>query len=153
MGKRFHNNFKTDKELFAFNFMFTPFWNQSSLTEIISTPKMVDVIYSIISKYIDDTDISDFQKYSILFIYADLNGDNFLSLIKKYIRNIKSDYIIDQMILKLLDYYRHPSRKKVGMANDILDLIAELKMKLKGYPKKAKGKLIQDIKNSLNRTN
>lgn len=135
---------KTTYENYKLTCRFLPLIHETTLYSLIATGKLSIVFREKIEKDLKDSKISDYEKYISLFIYSDMKGEHSISLIKKFIKQIKRSYIYDRVLFKLVSYYFMRSD------NDILDseyekLISEVMVNAKGLKKVDKGKIINDF--------
>ncbi|HEY3489573.1 MAG TPA: metallophosphoesterase [Candidatus Deferrimicrobiaceae bacterium] len=124
---------------------FIPLIHQILLHMFMGTQKLNMVIRDKITKDQARTDISEFERYISIFMYADIRGKDYENYIKSYIGSIRKPYIADMSLVKLTSYYFLRS----GKASDpkYLNMISELIVRTKGKPMNEKGKIITRYKN------
>ncbi|WP_282156340.1 metallophosphoesterase [Cytobacillus gottheilii] len=89
-----------------------PFFHEILMYQTLGSGKLSIVLEERIEEIIENEDISDFEKFLCVFIYADLKGKNRMRYISLLIKNIKRYYIKDMILLKLVEYYKRKDTNK-----------------------------------------
>ena len=103
-----------------------PILNEAFLEDKLGTSKLNNVVKKRIDNIIDDKEITQLEKFCTVFLYSDFKGKEYLGVIKKYIGNLKHNYVKDMTLLKLISYYYIRSDTKTSdlkYENLIADLI------------------------------
>lgn len=126
---------------------FLPLIHQMFLFDHVGTQKLTSVIRDKINNDILDTSgaISDFEKALSVFLYADIRGKDYNTIISKFIGDVKTKFTEDMIFFKLVTYFFHRSKDE-KTDNLYLNIIADLIIKSKGYRKNRKGSIIQDYR-------
>ena len=109
-----------------FMLQFLPVLQQYWLTDVLVTPKLNLVFKEHIDKILNDKTISQIEKFTTVFLYADGNGKNYIEEIKHMIGKLKGRYIYDMYLFKLVSFYYLRSKTKstdIEYENMIADLI------------------------------
>lgn len=96
---------KSDKEMKTLS-MLLPLAHQMALSNDVATAKLSIVIKERFETIKDDSDISEFEKFILVFLYADVKGNGYIPLVEKFIKSINQNYIKDMTLYKLLKYYK-----------------------------------------------
>lgn len=131
---------------FLFFIRMLPYLHQVMLSDWIGTEKTKLLIKEKIEDDKNDPKISEYEKYLGLFVYSDIKGKDAQMLYRKFLLENKYKYIMDLGVMKLIMYYYIRSKAK---ESDLfyLNLIADLKQKLKREKNFVKSKYIQHLKN------
>jgi len=88
------------------------------------------------------SDVSDFEKFMLVFLYADLKGKEYISYIPKLIKYTKRSYIRDMSLLKIVSYYFMRSNNK-SLDHFYENMLGEIIVNSKGLKKELKGREIK----------
>ena len=102
-----------------------PILNEMALYILMGTVKLKTVIKEKIEKDIINNNISDYEKFTSIFLYADMHAEDSIQYIKRFIKNLKQPYIKDMIMLKLIYYYVFNSKTK-ERDKIYTDIIADL---------------------------
>lgn len=123
---------------------FLPLLHEMFLFENIGSQKLTSIIRDKI--HLDKKEsVSDFEKALSVFIYADIRGSDYKSIVSDFIKNVRTKYIEDLIFFKLVTYYFYRA-KDDETENFYLNLIADLMIKSKGYNKRRKNEIIESYK-------
>ncbi|KIC01263.1 hypothetical protein OA88_15005 [Flavobacterium sp. JRM] len=123
---------------------FLPLLHEMFLFENIGSQKLTSVIRDKIN--LDKKEnVSDFEKALSVFLYADIRGKDYDSVVSEFIKNVKTKYIEDLIFFKLVTYYFYRA-KNDETENFYLNLIADLMIKSKGYNKNRKSEIMESYK-------
>lgn len=93
--------------------------------------------------------MSEFEKFLSVFLYADVKGPGYWDVIQNFIKRHKRSYITDTIYLKIMSYY-HSSTEK-NQDNKLLSLLGDLYIQSHASEyqtgKFDKSKIIQYLKN------
>jgi hypothetical protein len=131
---------------------FLPLIHQLWLYTLMGTSKLSMVIREKINEDVKNKNISDFEKFISIFLYADIKGKDYEKYVKKFIKDIKCSYIYDMILFKILAYYFLRSKTK-GSDVIYLDLIADLVVRSKKLKKDKKGAIITKYKDRKRKKN
>jgi len=138
LKKNVENISAENKEKYTLINKALPLLHQLVLHTTMGTAKLSQVIREKIDNDDKTLQISDFEKYISIFLYADIRGADYIHYIKRFIKTIKHQYIYDMTLFKIVSYYHLRSKTK---DTDLLyeDMIAELitRSKKLGRGKKA----------------
>lgn len=95
---------------------FLPFIHEILVHQTLGTGKLRIVLEEILDESLSDKSTSDFEKFTYVFLYADLNGKRKYEFIQKFINNSTRFYIKDMIFLKLMEYYH---RKDISSDEEI----------------------------------
>jgi len=118
--------------------------HQVVLYDWIGTIKLKEIIEDKIKKDNENNDISEFEKFLSVFIYSDIKAPNYQKIVKNFYKNSKSKYILDSIFFKLLSYYFLRSKDK-ETDKFYLDILADVKVKLKQIDKAKKSQFINKL--------
>jgi len=125
---------------------YLPLLVQSMLHYLMGTGKLSVVIREKLDKDLVNKEISDFEKFISVFLYADINGKDNLKYIRKFIKGTKKQYIYDNSLIKILNYYFLQSKDK-NTDKEYEKLIAENITHSKGFGKIMKSTIMTDYRN------
>ncbi len=131
------------KQLLEFQLNATPLLYEIGLHYLLGTSKLSVVIREKIELDRNDQNISEFEKFLSVFLYADIRGKDYLEIIKKYVRTLKSKYFSDISIFKLFEYYLLRSKTE-EMDLFYKNLMADVVIKNKGISKQNKAIIMND---------
>lgn len=115
---------------FGFFIRILPLLHQLLMSEWIGTAKTKLIIGEKVKADKLCLNISDYEKFLTLFIFADIKGSGYKELIKDYLKVTKRKYIKDFGIIKLILYYYMRSKDKES-DRYYLNLISDLKISMK----------------------
>ncbi len=124
---------------------FIPLIHQLWIYVMMGTSKLNMVIREKINNDAKNGAITDFEKFLSVFIYVDIKGKNYEKFLKAFVKEIKSKYMYDMTLFKILAYYFLRSKTK-GTDDFYLNQIAELIVSVKGIKKEHKGKIMTTYK-------
>lgn len=78
----------------------------------MGTSKLMTIVREKILNDINDKNISDYEKFISIFLYADMQGSEFLTYINQFIKTLQHRYIKDMIFIKLIYYYIFYSKTK-----------------------------------------
>lgn len=107
-----------------------PLLQQVVISDWIGSEKTKLVVKSKIDNHALNLNLSEYEKFLDIFIYADLKGKESFDLIKRFLKNNKYKYVKDLGVIKLILYYYMRSKSK-ETDQEYLNLITDLKMQLK----------------------
>jgi len=111
--------------------MFIPHMHQFALLQEAGTNKLSLVIHDKIEEDFKNKDVSEFERFISVFLYADLKGKKSSQFIKRFIDSVNEKYIKDMCFFKLMEYYYSKNNSKER--NEFLEgQIANLLIKAKG---------------------
>ncbi|MFT3920438.1 hypothetical protein [Cloacibacterium sp.] len=123
---------------------FLPLLHEMFLCDNIGLQKLTSVVRDKIN--LDKKEnISDFEKALSVFIYADIRGKDYDSIVSDFIKNVKTKYIEDLIFFKLVIYYFYRAKDDES-ENFYLNLIADLMIKSKGFNKNRKSEIMESYK-------
>lgn len=106
-----------------------PLLHQVMISDWIGTEKTKLVVKSKIDNHAQHLNISEYEKFIDIFIYADVKGKGNLEIIKTFLKNNKYRYIKDLGVIKLILYYYLRSKSN-ELDLEYLNLISDLKIQL-----------------------
>lgn len=109
-----------------FSIRFLPLLHEIMLSDNLGSYKLSDIIKGkIVQDQSDkDTNMSEFERFLSVFLYADVKGPGYWDVIRDFISHYKRSYITDTIYLKILSYY-HSSTEK-NQDNKLLSLLGDL---------------------------
>lgn len=134
-----------------FSIRILPLLHEIMLSDNLGSYKLADIIKGKIEEDMLDNDvnISEFEKFLSVFLYADVKGPGYWELIQGFIKKHKRSYITDTIYLKIISYY-HSSTEK-NQDNKLLGLLGDLYIQSHASEyqtgKFDKGKIMQHLKN------
>lgn len=108
---------------------FLPLIHQVVLFDWLGSIKMSPLLIEKINRDKKNKDISDFEKFLSVFIFSDMNGENFKKYIDNFYKNTDKKYLLDSAFLKVLTYYYLRS-KSDDLDEYYLNLLANIQEKL-----------------------
>ena len=142
-----HNQDKLPKEKveeFATMNKFLPLLHEMFLFDNIGSQKLTSVVRDKIN--LDKMEnVSDFEKALSVFIYADIRGKDYDTIVSDFIKNVKTKYIEDLIFFKLITYYFYRAKDDES-EKFYLNLIADLMIKSKGYHRNRKSEIMESYK-------
>lgn len=134
-----------------FSIRILPLLHEIMLSDNLGSYKLADIIKGKIEEDVldDDVNISEFEKFLSVFLYADVKGPGYWDFIHNFIKKHKRSYITDTIYLKIISYY-HTSTEK-NQDNKLLSLLGDLYIQSHASEyqtgKFDKGKIMQHLKN------
>jgi len=109
-----------------FSISFLPLLHEIMLSDNLGSYKLSDIIKEKINQDNsgEDLNISEFERFLSVFLYADVKGPGYWDVIQDFIKHYKKSYITDTIYLKILSYY-HSSTEK-NQDNKLLSLLGDL---------------------------
>ncbi|REC41506.1 metallophosphoesterase [Chryseobacterium sp. 5_R23647] len=132
------------EEFFTMN-KFLPLLHEMFLFDNIGSQKLTAVIRDKINLDKKQDNTSDFEKALSVFLYSDIRGKDYDSIVSGFIKDVKTKYIEDLIFFKLVTYYFYRA-KDDNSENFYLNLIADLLIKSKGYHKSKKSEIMENYK-------
>ena len=130
-----------------------PLLHQVMISDWIGTEKTKLLFKQKIDKHPLNLNLSEYEKFLDIFIYADVKGKDCFDLMKDFLIKNKYRYIRDLGVIKLILYYYMRSKSKESDGR-YLNLISDIKMRLKQVEDKGKFmKQLSDSRNIENRKN
>ncbi len=130
---------------------FLPFIYESVQHTFVGTGKLASVLKEKIDKDLTDEEISDFEKFTSVFLYADLMEQDATKYIANLAKNVRYPYVYRMIILKLFSYYLFGKSSKEKDL-EYKNLMAEVNLKLtKRSKKEEKSHLIQKFERIKNK--
>ena len=124
---------------------FIPLLSEMSLFSLMGSKKLSAVIRDKINKDYQDKNISDFERFISVFLYADIKGPEYEKYMIKFVRDIKYSYLFDMTLIKIISFYFFSS-KTHEMDKQYLNIIADLIIKFKGEKRVIKGKIFEKFR-------
>jgi predicted MPP superfamily phosphohydrolase len=90
-----------------------PLLHQVLVYQTLGTGKLNIVLQNKIDSIINNNEVSDFEKFLCVFIYADLKGKNKMKYINELIKNVDRHYIKDMIFMKLVEYYYRKDTSRI----------------------------------------
>lgn len=89
---------------------------------------------------------SEIEKFLSVFLYADFQGQDYPKYLRKFIRAVKNNAVMDYSLYKLWNYSY--TRGKAGSTNEeiFIDLLSLLKIKTENLPKRMRDSVIRLLK-------
>lgn len=127
-----------------------PLLHQALMSDWLGTEKTKLIIKDKIDNHNMNLNISEYEKFIDIFIFADIKGKNYLNVVKNFLKKCRFRYIKDLSVIKLILYYYMRSNSKES-DKQYLNLISDLKKQLKQIDDK--GKYIQQLSINKKRNN
>jgi len=122
-----------------------PLLNEIALFSIMGTKKLIVVIRDKMKNDLSGEGASDLEKFTSVFLYADLRGTENEKYLKRLVKNIHQPYIFDMTLFKLVSYYYF--RSKTSQTDNLFEnIIADLIVRAKGERKVVRGKIFEKFK-------
>ena len=122
---------------------YAPVVTQLILHTEVGTRKLNKVFRDEIERIINDEEISDFEKFLSVFLYADNDGIDYTKQIRRLIHKLRYSYAEDSVFIKLIIYF-YVRSKSEKLDNELLNLMADVMVKAKGLHPSAKGQIIEE---------
>lgn len=124
---------------------FLPCHHVDLLNRNMGTQKLAQTISKKIESDLKNKNVSEFEKFISVFLYADLKGKNYFEKLFEFIKNANKKYILDMSFLKVMGLYTYKS-KNPDSDLKYLNMIGDLLIKAKGYRKESKSDLMNNYK-------
>lgn len=126
---------------------FIPLMHQDLLSSLIGTTKLEIVINEEIDKIIDDSNISELEKFINVFTLFNINTLEGINYIKKLTKLCNKNYIQDIIFMKLMYHYRINELNEI-LDKEYLNIIGDILSKGKTGRQRyeAKGEIISNIR-------
>ena len=121
-----------------------PLIHQVMLYEWLGSQKLRPVLLDKIEKDKLELNISDFERFISVFIYADVKGANHPDIIENFVKKTHFNYTKDLSFLKTLSYY-HLRSKDLELDKFYLKLLADIKVSLGDINKQGKSDFINKL--------
>ncbi|WP_026935010.1 metallophosphoesterase [Christiangramia echinicola] len=135
---------------FGFFMKILPILHQVTMYNWLGSYKSAPIIRKKIIADQTTEDISEFEKFLSIYIYADIRGKNYPDYIKSLFKSTKKKYILDSSFIKNMSYYYLRS-KTTESDKDYAGLLADIKTKLGESSKRNKGEFIKHLKEEKNK--
>lgn len=129
-----------------------PLIHQVVIYSWLGTQKLRPVIEEKIKADKVALNISDFERYLSVFIYGDIKGSDYPTIIEFFVKNTKYNYLKDLSFLKIMSYF-HLRKNGNELDSLYLKLMSEIKQELGHIDKLQKSKFIQNLKNDKRKSN
>ena len=139
------SNFIPKKMSFGYFMQLLPLIHQVTLFNWIGSLKSAPIIRQKILEDQDSINISEFEKFLSVYIYADIRGKNYVEFIDNNYRSSNRRYILDNIFFKNMSYYYLRSKTSESDLR-YAKLLANIKVKQKDIKNSGKGKYIQKLK-------
>lgn len=116
-----------------------PLINQAATYMLMGTSKLNVVIREKIEQDYKNEEISDYEKFMSVFLYADLRGADYIRFVEKFIKDIKRPYILDMALIKVVSYYFF--RSNAELDNHLENMIADILIRSKKFHKSFKSQI------------
>ncbi|MBW8051685.1 MAG: metallophosphoesterase [Cytophagales bacterium] len=124
-----------------------PFHVQLGMSNHLASIKIAPVV---LNKIINDNNGksitgTDIEKFLSVFLYSDIQGQDYPKFLRKFIKAVKNNAVMDYSLYKLWHYFI--TRTKPGTLNEkiYLDLLSTLKLKTKSLPRRMKDAIIKAL--------
>jgi Predicted NTPase (NACHT family) len=107
---------------------FAPIITQVTLYYTMGTSKLKTVIREKITNDMIDPNVSDYERFVSIFLYADMQENDFLKYVTQFMKTLKHRYIKDMILVKLMFYYIFYSKNKESdklYVNKIAELLKD----------------------------
>ena len=126
-----------------------PLHVQLGMAEQLSTVKIAPIV---LSKILNDNDGksitgTDIEKFLSVFLYADIQGHEYTKYLRKFVKVVKNNAVMDYSLYKLWNYSY--TRGKAGSTNEeiFLDILSLLKIKTESLPLRMRDAVLRALKN------
>lgn len=127
---------------------FFPVNVQSGMNNHLGTTKLSPIILQKVKEDLKSESVSDLETFFSVFLYADIQGNDYPKYLKEFIKKLKKNIVRDYALIKLVDYYYRRTRPDTQNEKIYLDLISDLRIKTLKLPQRMKAKVIKKIKES-----
>lgn len=107
---------------------FLPLLHQLMLSNNVGSYKLSQVVLNKIKKDKEQEKISEFEEFLSVFLYCDIKGNDYKSIMKEFIKKANRAYISDSCLMKLLSYYFESNNEQDDLS--IVNLLADLHIKI-----------------------
>jgi predicted MPP superfamily phosphohydrolase len=125
-----------------------PLHVQMGMSGHLSTIKIAKIVLAKINddNFGNSLTGTDIEKFLSVFLYSDIQGQEYPKYLRRFIRHIKNNAVIDYSLYKLWNYSY--TRGKAGSTNEeiFIDLISILKIKTENLPKRMRDAVIRILK-------
>jgi len=125
-----------------------PLHVQLGMSEHLATMKLSKVVLAKINednfgKSITGTDI---EKFLSVFLYADFQGQDYPKHLRKFVKSVKNNAVMDYSLYKLWNYTY--TRGKAGSTNEeiFLDILSRLKIKTESLPRRMRDTVLRSLR-------
>lgn len=129
---------------FGFFMKILPILHQVTFYNWLGSFKSAPIIRQKIKKDEYSQNISDFEKFLSVYVYADIRGKDYPSYINSFYKNSKKKYILDASFIKNMSYYYLRS-KTIESDKHYTKLLADIKTRLGETTNRNKGELIKKL--------
>lgn len=121
-----------------------PLIHQIMIYEWLGSQKLRPVVIDKIKKDDLELNMSQFEKFISVFLYADIKGSEYPQIIENFVKKTGFNYTKDLSFLKVMSYY-HLRSKNQELDNFYLRLMADIKVSLGDLDKKGKSEFILNM--------
>lgn len=144
------NKFPSNRiEEFMFILRILPNIHQELLSNNLGTFKLSEVFYKKVEEdNLNITNVSEFERFLSVFMYADVRGAEFKNVTVQFIQNFNKKYVADACYLKLLFYYYKSSEKNFDdfLLKNLVSLYIRVNENKNGKKRIDRSKIIQQLK-------
>lgn len=146
---QYYLKYKTQPDYFPKNINFSlfihvlPLVHQIVIFEWLGSQKLRPVIVNKIEKDKTTLNISEFEKFLSVFLYADIKGGEYPKVIEDFIKMTHFKYLKDLTFLKIMSYY-HLRNNGKELDQKYLQMMAKIKEELGQLERRNKGKFLQE---------
>ncbi len=127
-----------------------PLIHQVVLYEWMGTQKLRPILSTKIKEDINNSAVSELEKFISVFVYADIRGTNYPKIVEDFIDASKKKYIKDLSFLKVISYYKLRNNDP-DLDKRWLDVLSKIKVDMGAITKNNRGSYIQQLKNNKNK--
>jgi len=125
-----------------------PLHVQLGMSSHLASVKIAPIVLNKIMKDNDKESITgtDIEKFLSVFLYSDIQGQNYPKYLRKFVKSVKNNAVMDYCLYKLWNYSF--TRGKPGSSNEeiFLDLLSTLKLKTESLPKRMRDEVLRILK-------
>jgi len=125
-----------------------PFHVQMGMSEHLATLKLSNVVLAKINSDNLGKSLtgSEIERFLSVFLYADFQGDDYPKHLRKFVKSVKNNAVMDYSLFKLWNYTY--TRGKSGSTNEeiFLDIISLLKIKTESLPKRMRDSVLRALR-------
>jgi predicted phosphodiesterase/GTPase SAR1 family protein len=125
-----------------------PFHVQMGMSEHLASLKLSNVVLAKINSDNLGKSLtgSEIERFLSVFLYADFQGDDYPKHLRKFVKSVKNNAVMDYSLFKLWNYTY--TRGKSGSSNEeiFLDIISLLKIKTESLPKRMRDSVIRALR-------
>jgi hypothetical protein len=118
---------------------------QGGLHVHAGTPKLAPIILEKLKDDLVSKSISDIETFLSVFLYADIEGNDFPKYLKALVKSTGRNIVRDYAFMKIQDYYYRRTRPDSPNEKVYLDLLTELKIRTKKIPHQLRDRVIKAI--------